>query len=119
MARFGLWVVVGAVLAFAGLSLQVGLFLVLIGVAVVGWRRPASGAIGALAGSGCVALYVALINRAGPGASCVYGATTIACDEQLDPVPWLIAGLALIVISVAVRSIRTARLKEAPSLSGS
>jgi hypothetical protein len=111
--RFGLWTVAGALLTLAGLSLQVGLLAVLIGAAVVGWRRPTSGALGVLAGSGCVALYVALINRAGPGASCTQGANSVVCGEHFDPMPWLIAGLALIVVSFAAQSNRTARSENA------
>jgi hypothetical protein len=57
---------------------------------------------GLLAGAGALLLFVAYLQRDGPGTHCHstpsggYG-----CGESLDPRPWLAIGLILVAVSIA------------------
>ncbi len=98
---FAAWVVVGCALAVGVVSFAIGPF-VLIPAAVAGVlliRKPAArrAAYGALIGIGLLLLYVAYLNRQGPGVTCSQHGTTSGCDEHLNPLPWLALGLAFIV----------------------
>jgi len=42
-------------------------------------------------------LYVAWVQRAGPGTTCWHTATASGCDQHLNPLPWLLAGIAMFV----------------------
>lgn len=55
---------------------------------------------GLLAGAGLLCLFVAYVQRDGPGTTCWHTAMASGCDQHLDPVPWLAAGVALLVGSV-------------------
>jgi hypothetical protein len=73
--------------------------LVLVPVAVIGAlmaSKPAivRSAFGLLTGIGVLLLYVAWLQRAGPGTTCWRTATASGCDEHLNPLPWLVAGMA-------------------------
>jgi hypothetical protein len=79
--------------------------LALAPVAVVVWllaSRPAirHAAFGLVTGAGLSLLYVAWLQRAGPGVTCWHSATASGCDEHLNPLPWLVAGLALFVTGI-------------------
>jgi hypothetical protein len=52
-------------------------------------------ALGLLSGAGALLLYVAWVQRAGPGTTCWHTATASGCDEHLNPLPWLLAGVAM------------------------
>jgi hypothetical protein len=54
-------------------------------------------AFGLLSGAGLPLLLVAYAQRDGPGTTCYHTATTAGCDSHLNPVPWLLLGLALLV----------------------
>ena len=75
-------------------------------------RRPAFGAsaFGAISGAGAAALVVAFLQRRGPGTVCWHTATASGCDDYLNPWPWLLIGLALVVTGVVlqVRRMRSA-----------
>jgi hypothetical protein len=60
--------------------------------------RPAirRSALGLLSGAGALLLYVAWVQRAGPGTTCWHTATASGCDEHLNPIPWLLAGVAML-----------------------
>lgn len=95
---FASWVLVGTLFAFslAGL-LSVGLFfapLALMGAALLLWKRAFAGAFGLLSGMSLIALYLAYINRSGPGAVC-NGAETV-CTDEYAPWPFLLAALILV-----------------------
>lgn len=62
--------------------------------------RDASGraAFGLLAGAGLPLLVVAYLNREGPGTTCWKGGSAGGCDQHLNPIPWLVIGLALVLI---------------------
>jgi hypothetical protein len=100
--------VVGAAYAFGLLGiLSIGIFV--LPCAVLGtWylaRRPPSlkGLPGALSGAGLPLLYVALLNRDGPGTVCtVLGDGAQRCDQEMSPWPWLVAGLLFVLLGPAV-----------------
>jgi hypothetical protein len=96
---FWAWAVFGIAAAFALLVLGV---LAVGPIAVVGGvmgARPAvrRSAFGFVSGVGLLLLYVAWLQRAGPGTTCWQRGTSSGCDQHLNPLPWLIAGLALFV----------------------
>lgn len=68
-------------------------------------------AVGSLAGVGLMSVYIAFVQRQGPGTVCWQTATASGCDEYLDPRPWLVAGLAMIVIAVVVQATRRRRVR--------
>jgi hypothetical protein len=74
--------------------------------------RPAGrrSAFGAVSGAGLLLLYVAYVNRAGPGTTCWRTATANACDEHLNPMPWLAIGVLLVITGLVAhaRATRTA-----------
>jgi hypothetical protein len=67
-------------------------------VAVPSARRSAWGLA---TGGGVALLLVAYLQREGPGTSCWRTATASGCDQHLNPLPWLLAGLALGIIGIA------------------
>jgi hypothetical protein len=71
---------------------------VLLAGAGLGTRAEARrSALGLLCGGGTLLLYVAWVQRAGPGTTCWHTAAGGGCDQHLNPLPWLIGGVALIV----------------------
>ncbi|MFT4111021.1 hypothetical protein [Propionicimonas sp.] len=100
---FGLWGTVG-VLAGLGVVgiLSIGVFALAAAVvlAVVGVALPGSRSAAALAvvpGLGVLPTMVGLSNLGGPGERCATSATTISCSELLNPWPFLVPGVLLIV----------------------
>ena len=53
--------------------------------------------LGALVGVGLLSLYVAYVQRKGPGTVSWHTATASGSNQYLDPRPWLAAGLLLVV----------------------
>src|SRR4051794_10758411 len=98
-ARFWSWAVLGGAAAVGSVIFGV---LVIAAVALTGalmaaqrrLRRPACGFI---TGFGAPLLYVAWLNRAGPGTTCWRTATATGCDQHLNPLPWLLVGVALFI----------------------
>jgi hypothetical protein len=58
---------------------------------------------------GAALLFVAYLQRRGPGTVCWHTATASGCDDYMNPWPWLIAGAALVAVAVItqVRHMRT------------
>ncbi len=110
------WVLGGVVAALALVSLGAlasGVWLVIAAVGVATVRiRPRSARTwpGVFTGFGSVFLYVALLNRSGPGISCWKTAVASGCDEYLNPLPWVLVGFAFTVPSIAllIRRMRNA-----------
>jgi hypothetical protein len=79
----------------------VSLGVLLLGPVAVAWALMASrptirrSALGLLSGAGALLLYIAWVQRAGPGTTCWHTATASGCDEHLNPLPWLLAGVAM------------------------
>jgi hypothetical protein len=110
-AWFWAWVVVGVGAALGAVSLG-PLLLVPVGlVAVLMASRPTvrRSAFGLLSGAGVLLLYVAYVQRDGPGTTCWQTATGAGCDEHLNPLPWLVIG-ALFLIGGIVGHFRAARI---------
>ena len=96
---FFAWALLGSAAALGAVSLGP---LLLLPVALVGlllWRRTRvrRSAFGLLTGAGALLLYVAWVQRDGPGTTCWHTATASGCDQHLNPLPWLVAGAALVV----------------------
>jgi hypothetical protein len=102
------WLAVGALLVFGFLAqLTIGAPFFLLGVvlAVVGALRRAtrSFAVSALpAGLALPLLYVAWLNRDGPGTVCTTTTFSQTCEEQWDPWPWVIAAVLMVAVSVGL-----------------
>ena len=60
---------------------------------------------GVLTGVGVTLLYIAYVQRRGPGTTCWQTATAAGCDE-LNPLPWLIAGAALVLLGFIAQARR-------------
>jgi hypothetical protein len=94
--------------------------LILVGVAiavvVLATRRAfVPSMFGLVSGVGVLALYVAFVQRQGPGTVCWQTATASGCDEYLNPWPWLVAGVVLVCVGIAAHAgrMRAARSKPA------
>lgn len=98
-ASFWAWAVVGATAALGLVSLgPLALIPALIVATVLTRNASARGsAAGALAAAGFLSLYVAYVQRQGPGTTCWHTATATGCDQHLNPLPWLVVGLALVI----------------------
>jgi hypothetical protein len=115
---FGAWVFVGVGGALGLVSL---LFLlpVVAAVAILLSRRASAAQSwwGAISGAGLLLLYVAYVQRHGPGTHChaigsrQYPGTQ--CDEYLDPRPWLVMGVVLVVAGVVGFVRRRRRMAQA------
>jgi hypothetical protein len=101
-AWFWAWATVGGIAAVGLISLgPVALAPATVaGVAMALSRNGRQSLFGLLAGAGLLALFVAYVQRAGPGVTCWHTATASGCDQHLDPVPWLVAGVLLVVAAV-------------------
>lgn len=95
------WASVGALVGFgvAGLA-SIGLFLLAgavvlagIGLAVPALRPPCMP--GLLVGLSTAPLFIAWLNRGGPGTSCTITATTTSCTDLWSPWPFLAGGVLL------------------------
>src|SRR5712691_1347393 len=96
---FWVWALLGCLAALGFVSLGV---LVLAPVAVIGGlmaSKPAivRSAFGLLTGVGVLLLYIAWVQRAGPGTTCWRTDTASGCDQHLNPLPWLLAGIATFI----------------------
>jgi hypothetical protein len=114
MLWFIAWAAVGAAFAFGVLAiLSIGLFVLAIDavVAVVLARHPQARAslTGLVSGLGLPLLYVAFLNRAGPGMVCTTTATSQSCADEWSPWPWLFIGVALVVIGCVWFGVRSRR----------
>ena len=105
---FWAWATVGA----AGAIGLVSLGPIALGPAIIAGatmtrsRVGRHSALGLFAGAGLVSLFVAYVQRQGPGTTCWHTATAGGCDQHLNPVPWLIVGLILLAGSLLAQSRR-------------
>lgn len=94
------WTVVGAGMVLGVLTiLTIGIFVLPATALLAGflaWRRPSRQAWpGLLTGLGLIPLYVAYLNRGGPGNVCTTTASSGSCMQEMSPWPWVAAGLGL------------------------
>ena len=91
---------VGLALGISALGL-IALPLALLAALALAVRHHAGrSALGILVGMGLLSLYVAWVQRRGPGTVQWHTATASGSEQFLDPRPWLIAGLLLVVMGV-------------------
>lgn len=114
------WAAVTAAFGMALLSiLSIGLFLVPVPVILTAFllrTRNAQGSLwGLMSGAAVAPLFLAYTNRSGPGTICNLAAT--ACVDEIDPWPWALVGVALLVAGVLVFSV-TSRPGRTRSRSG-
>ena len=107
------WFGAGALVASAFLgALTIGIFVLPIAGALIvllATRRNAfNGVAGLISGLGLPILLVAYFNREGPGNICNITATSTSCTEEWSPWPWLLIGVAVVVVGVVV-FVRSAR----------
>jgi hypothetical protein len=109
---FVAWMVVGAVGVLGTISLPF-LFpvVIVLGVALGLWSRSRPHWWGLISGAGVLLLYVAYVQRHGPGEYCQAIPGGTQCDDYLDPRPWLVLGLLLLLGGV-VGEIRTTRARD-------
>lgn len=110
-AWFWTWALVGMGFAFSFVSFA-GVFTILplaVVALVLARRRPVRGAFGLLTGAGVMLLVIAYLQRQGPGTTCTRTATSITCDQHLNPLPWLVVGLALFTAGLVAHARRDAR----------
>ena len=101
-ATFAAWTAVGAGACLALLTvLTIGL-PVLVGVLIAGAllvRRAGTmehGVTGLMSGAGLLLVFIAYLNRHGPGEYCETTATEQHCTSEWSPWPWLVVGLVLV-----------------------
>jgi hypothetical protein len=114
MPWFIAWAAVGAGYALgilAALSIGVLVLAVAAVATIVLARRPQArvGLTGLVSGLGLPLLYVAFLNRAGPGIVCTTTGTERSCTDEWSPWPWLLIGVALVVVGCVWYGIETRR----------
>jgi hypothetical protein len=101
---FWLWALDGA-LAVSSLDvgpLAAGPALLL--TALLASREASRGSTsGLLTGAGLPLLFVADVQRDGPGTTCYRTASSVGCDQHLNPIPWLIIGAALALSGLLIQ----------------
>jgi hypothetical protein len=105
------WLAVGAVGSLSLLTmLTIGLYLLLVTIVPAGLlatrRGSSAGLPGVISGLGVPLLYVAFLNRGGPGTVCTTTATGQSCVDEYNPWFWLAAGVALLIAGIVVGAVR-------------
>jgi hypothetical protein len=98
-AWFWVWALVGVGAALGAVSLG-PLFLVpTAAVAALLLSKPTirRSAYGLVSGVGALSLFIAYVQRAGPGTTCWQRGTASGCDQHLNPIPWLVVGIACVI----------------------
>lgn len=95
------WCLVGAALALSMLTLlTIGPFVLLVTLMLIGfllWRVDFGWAMaGMISGAGLPVLYVAWLNRGGPGEVCTQTATQLSCSDEWSPWPFVVVGALLL-----------------------
>ncbi len=105
---FCVWTFFGIAAAFGLLIFgSLAVLPVLLGVWLAATRPPLRrSSFGLLTGVGATFLYIAYVQRRGPGTICWHAATESGCDQYLNPWPWLIVGAALVVLGLIAQARR-------------
>jgi len=107
-SSFAAWFAVGAGLSLGILgAMSIGVFVLPVAVAaavVLATRhRGGDGLIGLVSGLGVPLLYVAYLNRSGPGMICTANsAGGQSCTEEWSPWPWAVLGAVLLLGGVVL-----------------
>jgi hypothetical protein len=78
-------------------------------IAALAMSRSASAsrsALGLLAGAGLLSLFVAFVQRNGPVTTCWHTAIGSGCDQHLNPIPWLVVAIVLVLGGVITQARR-------------
>ncbi len=100
------WPVVGAALSLSVLgAMTIGIFILpfaLLGLlALLKWGGNRKSSVGLISGAGLPFLYVAYLNRNGPGMVCnPSGNGGQSCEDEMSPWPWLLIGAVLVLTGV-------------------
>lgn len=103
---FFAWPLVGAALAVSVLgAMTIGLFVLPFAtaglLALLRWGGNRKSSIGLISGVGLPFLYIALLNRGGPGMVCSsYKNGGQACTEEYSPWPFILIGAVLVAVGV-------------------
>jgi len=102
---FVVWLALGAVLAFSFVDgFAFGLFVfpfAIAGITLLIVRHHLDrSAWGLLCGIGLLSLAVAYVQRQGPGTVTWHTATASGSETYLDPRPWLVVGLLLVLVGI-------------------
>ena len=108
---FWLWVLLGVAfgLCLTSLGVLIALPLIALTVLMVSQRRLRSSWLGVLVGFGALLLFVAYLQREGPGVTCWQTATASGCDEHLNPLPWLVGGILFVTAGLVAQAVRAGR----------
>ncbi len=106
-AWFLAWFAAGVLAVFTLLgAFTIGLFVLPISIAVIAFLASRRGAVvgiaGLISGLGLPLLYVGFLNRHGPGVVCVRTNEGGSCTQELSPWPWVLLGVALVVVGLGV-----------------
>jgi hypothetical protein len=102
---FLVWGLAGVGLCFGVLSiLTVGAFVLLVTLGACGWLLYrwdfGWGMLGLLLGAAVPLLYVAWLNRDGPGTVCTTEGAVTSCGDQISPWPFVAMALVAAVIGI-------------------
>ncbi|MEV0093446.1 hypothetical protein [Streptomyces sp. NPDC050738] len=113
---FAGWAAAGAGLMLALLTvLSIGVFVLPVAVALVvvliRLKDSERGLPGLVSGVGAPLLYVAYLNRSGPGTVCTTSGTGQTCTEEWSPWPWLAAAVIVVGVGMAVMAMMQRRAR--------
>jgi len=109
-AWFWAWAAIGAGFAFGFISFLGVLTLIpTLVLAFILWRVHPVNWFGGVSGIGVMLLVIAYLQRQGPGTTCTHTATSISCDQHLNPLPWLVLGLLFFAAGIAGHARHSAR----------
>ncbi len=91
-------------LAFMTIGLPIVLGAAVSGVTLLMSRWARRGVLGLPVGVAVVLLYIAYLNRGGPGQTCTTSSDTSACLDTLSPWPWVAVGIAPLIASGVLQS---------------
>jgi hypothetical protein len=109
---FAAWGLVGAGLVLGFVSAALGPLVLLPAIAllvVLGRRGIGIEATGLLAACGALFLFIAYVQRDGPGWHCATTPDSVECGESADPRPWLAIGVVLVAATIALVAARWVR----------
>ena len=100
------WPIIGAALSLSVLgAMTIGIFVFPFAIAGLfalrKWGGSQKSSVGLISGAGLPVLYVAYLNRQGPGMVCeTYDSGGGHCMQEYSPLPFLLFGTALVVVGV-------------------
>jgi heme exporter protein D len=111
---FCAWFAVGALGSLALLAiLTIGVYLLplaLLAAGLLATRRGSSAGLpGLVSGLGVPLLYVAFLNRGGPGNVCTTTSTSQSCVDEYNPWMWLAAGMIFLLAGIVLGAVRQRR----------